>query len=53
MEVLAVVGTLVVVAAGRSGMVVSQVAVGENLVRETGIVGIAAGGWENCVGSTA
>ena len=52
-DVLAVVGTVMVVAAGRSKMVVSQVVVGEDLVVQTGIVGIAAGGWRNCVGRTA
>ena len=42
MQVLAVVGSVVVVAAGSSKMVVSQVGLVEDLVVETGIVGIAA-----------
>ena len=52
-EVLAVLGTVMVVAAGSSKMVVSQVVVGENLVVETGIVGFAAADWKNRVGRTA
>ena len=52
-EVLAVVGTVVVIAAGSSKMVVRQVVVGEDLVVDTGIVGIAAADWKNRVGRTA
>ena len=45
--------TVVVVAAGTSKMVVSHVVVGEDLVVETGIVGLAAADWKNRVGRTA